>query len=73
MNLSQYTGVNLDSPSKRKTAFCYADFIYKNTENSNLKKYYFQLQGNFYTIINQKRKKKFNKCIILLDALLRKR
>ena len=45
MNLSQYTGVNLDSPSKRKSAFCYADFIYKITENSNLKKYYLSIVG----------------------------
>lgn len=45
MNLSQYTGVSLDSPSKRKSAFCYADFIYKITENNNLKKYYLSIVG----------------------------
>ena len=42
--VNQYTSSILDSPSKKK-AFTYGDYIYKITENSNLKKYYLSIIG----------------------------
>jgi Ca2+-binding EF-hand superfamily protein len=55
-NLNQYTGIspqktisdnNNVSPNRRKTkdTFCFSDYIYKITENNNLKKYYLSIVG----------------------------
>lgn len=58
MNLNQYTGSVLDSPGKRKQkeVVNFGDFIYKITENNNLKKYYLSVVGkDIYYYKNDKK------------------
>lgn len=47
--LSMYTGNSsgkiTESPNKKKSTFSYSDYIYKITENNNLKKYYLSIVG----------------------------
>lgn len=45
LNSGSSSGKVTDSPSKKKNTFCYSDYIYKITENNNLKKYYLSIVG----------------------------
>lgn len=58
IQLNQYTSTLLDSPNKRKSkeVVSFGDFIYKITENNNLKKYYLSIVGkDIYYYKNDKK------------------